>query len=47
MWCEYPVAMKKSMGIESILFVRDARKATRRATFFSSSVAGVMPMTFF
>jgi hypothetical protein len=45
-WCQ-PVAMKNSIGIESIVFVRDARNATRRALFFSSSVAGLSPRIFF
>jgi hypothetical protein len=39
--------MKKSIGIESIVFVREAKNATRRATAFCSSVAGVSPRTFF
>ena len=38
--------MKNSIGIDSIMLVRDARNATRRALFFSSSVAGFMPRIF-
>src|SRR5260221_553322 len=39
--------MKKSIGMDNIVLVRDARNATRRALFFSSSVAGVKPRIFF
>ena len=39
--------MKKSIGIESIVFVREARNAMRRALTFSSSVAGTIPRIFF
>src|SRR5207247_2209974 len=39
--------MKNSIGIDSAVFVREARKATRRALFFSSSVAATMPRIFF
>jgi hypothetical protein len=39
--------MKNSIGIDSMVLVRDARKATRRALFFSSSVAETMPRIFF
>ena len=39
--------MKRSMGIESIVFVRDASSAVRRARFFSSSEAATIPSTFF
>ncbi len=38
--CDHPPAMKNSSGIDSAVLVRDARKATRRALAFSSSVAG-------
>ena len=38
--------MKKSIGMESIVFVRDARNAMRRALAFSSSVAGTLPRIF-
>ena len=34
-------------GIDSIVFVREASKATLRARFFSSSVAETIPRTFF
>jgi hypothetical protein len=39
--------MKYSIGMENIVLVREARKATRRALFFSSSLAGTMPRIFF
>ena len=39
--------MKNSIGMDSATFVREARKATRRALAFSSSVAGTMPRIFF
>src|SRR5574340_1541219 len=42
-----PAPMKNSMGMESSVLVREARKATRRALFFCSSEAGVMPRIFF
>ena len=42
-----PAAMKNSIGIESMVLVREARNATRRALFFSSSVACTMPRIFF
>ena len=38
--------MKNSIGIDSIVLVREARSATRRALFFSSSVAGFIPRIF-
>ena len=38
--------MKYSIGSESIRLKRDASNATRRALFFSSSVAGFMPRIF-
>ena len=38
--------MKNSIGIDSIVFVREASSATRRALFFSSSVAGYRPRIF-
>src|SRR5689334_12351686 len=38
--------MKKTMGIDSIVLVREARNATRRAFAFSASVAGFMPRIF-
>ena len=44
--CVRPPAMKNSIGIESIVLVREASRATRRALFFSSSVAGLRPRIF-
>ena len=38
--------MKNSIGIDSIVLVREASSATRRALFFSSSVAGFKPRIF-
>src|SRR5688500_6332692 len=39
--------MKKIIGIDSMVLVREARNAMRRAFAFSSSVAGFMPRIFF
>jgi hypothetical protein len=39
--------MHMIIGMDSIVFVRDARKAVARALAFSSSVAATMPRTFF
>src|SRR3569833_980023 len=39
--------MKNSIGIDNMVVVRDARKATRRALFFSPSDAVTMPSIFF
>ena len=41
------LAMKKSIGMESIVLVREARKASRAALVFSSGVAVTSPRTFF
>lgn len=45
--CVNPFAMKNNMGIESMVLVRDAKKATRRAFAFASSVAATKPRIFF
>jgi len=42
-WLE--LAMKKSIGMESMVFTRDARKATRAARAFASGGAATKPMT--
>jgi hypothetical protein len=39
--------MKKSIGRDNIVLVREARNAMRRALAFSGSVAGTMPRIFF
>ena len=44
-WAEE--AMKKSIGIDSIVLVREARNAILAALVFSSADAGTIPNTFF
>jgi hypothetical protein len=39
--------MKNSIGMDSAVLVREARNATRRALFFSSSVADTRPRIYF
>ena len=39
--------MKNNIGIDSMVLVREARNATRRALPFSSSVADTIPRIYF